>query len=320
MRRKKYVLLIIALLMIGLITSCNMKKKSNGQVKPADNASEQSAELKKNEAEKVMVNYKALLLQNKEPFEIVKFIDENIAKVDQNDAVNMIEEFLNVQEKFIQGYTDEISKDDRQSLIFKVCSEPEFDFKKINEIKDEELKNLLTKIIDGKYKLVNIEGSCYPIIDYEAIGKYNKYLTDEMKGYIDIKAKESNEPSMMDAALVISWDELANRMLGVEKYLVKYPEGIKEEELTRLYGNYLVVYLSGTDNSPIYNYETKKIFDDVLNSYKKLVATNKGTITGDTVKKYIELIANNKNIIDENVTSKIIELHNEAIARIEEHK
>ena len=206
----------------------------------------------------------------------------------------------------------EEDENDIQHMLF-------FDTTKTDQINNGNLKELIDKIIKGKYKLINMEGAFYPIIDYEELKAYNKYFSDEMKDYLDIKSMDSNMPTILDAEFLISFDELSERLITVENYIVKYPEGLKYEEVLRLYGAYLRLYLEGSDNTPIYDFETNKIRDDVLSSYKK-TGNIKDTVTSKIVNKYINIIEENQNLIDNQVFSKITELHNEAIGILEESK
>ena len=64
-----------------------------------------------------------------------------------------------------QFYTDLLFEDDWQgklNMIFHRDIEP----KDLEEIKDEQLK-IVSEIFDGGFKLVALEGSFYPYIDYD---------------------------------------------------------------------------------------------------------------------------------------------------------
>src|SRR5699024_902798 len=120
--------------------------------------------------------------------------------------------------------------------------------------------------------------------------------------------------------IAITWDELGSRLIRIEKYLTKYEEGIKDEELTRLYSEYLLMYISGSKNTPIYNDENKKISKEILDAYKKMASNNKKTITGEIIREYSQLIEDNDYLVDDTVTSRLLEVYNEAIGRLEENK
>ena len=82
---------------------------------------------------------------------------------------------------------------------------------------------MLFEIFDSGYKLINLEGSWYPIIDYARVNAYIDYLSDDYKAYVLLRTLESNKTYAKDAALKITWDELAQRVLTVEDFLIKYP-------------------------------------------------------------------------------------------------
>lgn len=320
MKNKKHLVLIFVLAILVLVSGCTKKKDSKKGNKPVQNIDEEMAKVEENKIKKIMDDFRVLISENKEPYEIIKFIDENIDQTSEVEAVEMIKEFELVQEKYMNIYAEELYKSNRQEILNLTFPNGEYDPQKLDAIEDGELKQLVTKIAEGKYKLINVEGSFFPIIDYGSFKKYEKYLPEDMKGYLNIKSLESDSPSMTDGGLIITWDELANRLIKTEKYLMKYPEGLKNEEILRLYGEYLIKYMSGGDNTPIYNMEDNKILEDVLESYKKTIVNNKNTITADIMSKYLKLIEENEYIVDDVLTSKIVDLYNEAIDRLEEHK
>lgn len=317
--KAKYVIsiLIIALVLLVPLVACNHGKVEDNNGSSVEKPIEYTRE-------EIMKDFRNILKSKNEPVILVEFINENIDEVEKEDAIEMIRALESAQIEYMEKYTDEMFVEDYQTeLIGLWDSNSEgslfLDIEKLEEIQNENLKELLEKLEIGKYKLITLEGAFYPIIDYEALKKYNKYLDDETKDYLDIKALESNEPSIIDAGIYISLDELANRLIMVENYIKKYPESIKNEELLRIYSSYLKLYLNGSDNSPIYNYEDNIILEDVLNSYKR-TAKNQDSITGEIVGRYIEIIQENNNIIDDNVLSKITECHNKAIAELEGNK
>ena len=335
MRRKSIaIFLIIGMILLVSLAGCKSKKMREGKGESIGKVDEEAASSVEDDKEKIMQDFRNIIKSDNEPIILVEFIDKNIEKVQQEDAVEMIKELEEVEEQYLEKYTDQLFMEDYQIELISLSEIQQsgekhekdksfdymfFDESRIEEIKNGNLKELMDKIIKGKYKLINMEGAFYPIIDYEALKSYDKYLSDEMKKYIDIKTMDSNVPTIMDAGLLISFDELAERLIKTEYHIVEYPEGIRYEELLRLYGMYLRLYLEGTDNTPIYDYETNIIKDEVLSSYKK-TADKKNTVTSEVVSKYIDIIEENKNIIDNNVFSKITELYNNAIGTLEEHK
>lgn len=325
MKEKTIILILIisTILLISLI-GCNSKNVEGGKgspTKPVDVGQTKPLEYSR---EDIMKDFRNIVKSNNEPFILAKFIDENINKVEIDDAVEMVRELEHMQLQYIEKYTDEMFIEDYQRELWRLSETEEnlslfFDMKNIDKIENDGLKELMEKLLDGKYKLISMEGSFYPIIDYEALKTYNKCLSDEIKSYLDIKSMDSNMPTIIDAAIIIPFDELANRLLKVEEHIRKYPECSECEEILRLYGAYLKLYLEGSDNTLIYDYASKNINEDILISYKN-TAKLEDNITGNAVNKYLEIIEANANKIDNNVLSKITEIYNEAIANLEGNK
>ena len=322
-KKSTILLFIIGILLLVSLVGCKSKKVKMEEENLVDEVDRKVGIPVEDNEEKIMRDFKNIVKSDNEPFVIGKFVDENIEKVTEEDAVEMIGSLEEVQEQYLEEYGDQLFMEDYQGELIGLSESHQsqlfFDNAKIEEIKNVNLKELMDKITKGKYKLINMEGAFYPIIDYEALKIYNEYLSDEMKSYIDIKSMDSNNPTVLDAGLVISFDELAERLIKTENHIREYPDGIRDEELLRLFGVYLRFYLEGVDNTPIYDYETNVIRDEVLISYKKTVDM-KNTVASEIVGKYINIIEENQNIIDNSVFSKITELYNDAIGTLEEHK
>lgn len=272
------------------------------------------------ETDKLVHEFKSMVESNNEPYTLVQFIDENIKNATEEEAAVMILILEEVQKEYIQKYTDELFMEDNQMELLKLSgTEQFFNEENIENIKNVKLKDIVGRIFKGKYKLINMEGGFYPEIDYEKYKEYNRYLSDEIIGYIEIKALNSSKPAILDAEIAISFDEIGERLTQTEKYIQKYPQGVKFEDVLRIYSNYLRLYLEGSDNSPLYEYETKEIKEDIMKSYKKIKGNDR-LITSKIISKYIDIIEHNNNIIDESVLSKVPKLLSEAVATLESIK
>lgn len=272
------------------------------------------------DTDKLVHEFKSMVESNNEPYTLVQFIDENIKNATEEEAAVMILILEEVQKEYIQKYTDELFMEDNQMELLKLSgTEQFFNEENIENIKNVKLKDIVGRIFKGKYKLINMEGGFYPEIDYEKYKEYNRYLSDEIIGYIEIKALNSSKPAILDAEIAISFDEIGERLTQTEKYIQKYPQGVKFEDVLRIYSNYLRLYLEGSDNSPLYEYETKEIKEDIMKSYKKIKGNDR-LITSKIISKYIDIIEHNNNIIDESVLSKVPKLLSEAVATLESIK
>lgn len=284
--------------------------KSNG-VEDTDNSEETR--------EQIMAEFDTVLGKG-DLEEVIGFIDTNIGRLSQIEGDKMVSELEDMLYKSLDSTTEKILKGDTNGELMKIAG-TEFFFPedKIKDIQDEKFRDEVTKIINSKYKLINLEGSYYPIPDYEKMKQYNSYISDEMKEYIEIKAMDSNEPVAVDGGLRITYDDLANRIVKIEKHIQKYSGGQRYEGMLGDYKNKLAIYLGGLDNTPIADFTSKKIFDDVLESYKK-TSNTKDSSTAYVVQKYVSAIEENDLIINKTVEDKVVSLVNEALSLLEVSK
>ena len=266
--------------------------------------------------EEVLAETKNMLTSGAKPSILLAFLSENIANLsveNANKAFDDLEKLLKIYEiKYRDILLSGKEGDYQNRLNDFVLENPvnpfgELTKEQVSAISDVELKNLLFEIFDSGYKLINLEGSWYPMIDYAGLDLFIDYLSDDYRAYVLFRALESNQIFAKDAALQITWDELAARVLAVEDFLLKYPASSKYEEMGDSYYNYLMSYYIGMNNTPAFDYETNKFKDEVLASYNKMVSNpeNDGFFTVELISNYLDVIAQNNNIINENVRKYI---------------
>ncbi|HZK32955.1 MAG TPA: hypothetical protein VFC60_00515 [Tissierellaceae bacterium] len=260
-------------------------------------------------SEDIINEFGEIIADNEETEDLIKFIDNNIEKVTSIEGDQMVIELINRLEESKDDLTDKLLD---KGEIMTVSSQRYFPEENVKDIEDKELRELVEEIIANKYKLQMAEGMYYPIVDYEKLKEYDDYVSEEIKDYVHLKAVDSNTVIASDAALVISHNELADIIIDTEEYLEKYAGGVYHEEVETMYNNKLDIYLSGLPNTLIYDYNTNKINEDVLESY--IETGSKGdTVTSFIVGKYINIIRDNENIIDDEVLKKADELVEEAL-------
>lgn len=313
-------LLLIIIVLVIALSACKKKQPVTQEPVKEPNESTEDVEVGEGHKEKIMKDFKNLVEGKNEPDEIVSFIDKEIGKLTNIEGDQMVTQLEGSLENSLDSLADNIIKLDLEDELINLGgSDLFFPEDKVKDIKNDELRKEVEKALRSKYKLINLEGSFYPIIDYEKLQKYNSNISPELKDYLTIKAMDSNEPVAIDGGLYISFDELAGRILKIEDYLQKYSGGQRQEEMLMNYRDRLYKYLLGMDNSPISDYDTGKIYDEVLESYKK-TANTKDKVTAYIVRKYLNSIEENEYIIDESITKNILSLVNESISLLEETK
>jgi len=101
--------------------------------------------------------------------------------------------------------------------------------------------------------------------------------------------------------LVITWDEIADRINIHESYLNKYPDSIRKEEMQRYLLYYMKAYLFGLDNSSVFDYESDKFKGEVLQSYQKSIKAYPDTELAGILSEYTGLLEKNNYKLTEEV-------------------
>lgn len=320
--RKSTLTTIIIIITVLIVALSACKKKAPQTEEPVKEMDEPVEEVLGEEIDKeeLMKDFNNIVKSGNEPDKIVTFIDKQIDNLSDIEGDLMVLQLEKSLEKSLDSVGDKIIELDEDGELIKIGgSELFFPEDKVKDIKNDKLRQEVEKALNSKYKLINLEGTFYPIIDYEKLQGYNNNISPELKDYVAIKAMDSSKPVAIDGALYISFDELSGRILKTEDYLQKYSGGQRHEEMLKNYKDKLELYLLGLPNTPISDYKTNKIEEEVLESYKDTVNT-KDRITAYIVRKYLSSIEGNEYIIDENVTGNIVALVNEAISLLKESK
>ncbi len=322
MKKKNIGSAIVLILILTLILGGCKKKEEKIQIKePVENTENSGEEVEEKEEEKdnnkLIEEFDKLIEEKSSPEILVEYVNENVDKLTSLEANHMVSELEKSLEESLDKKKEKLEVLDGNNELIKIIGEDLFFSQdNIEKIENDELREEVSNSLKSKYKLVNLEGEIYPIIDYEGFKKYNEYISPELADYIEIKSMDSQLPLAIDAALNISYDELAERILKTEEYIKQYSEGQRYEELLKAYRSKLIIYLSGTDNSPLYDRDTGKFHDKVIESYRK-TSNTKDTSTGFIIRKHLKDIEEADYIMNEDIKNNILSLVNEALSLLE---
>lgn len=295
-------LMMIAICVLFVCTACG-----NGTSQQKKAAETRKAEVSAVEADNnqdgLIKQFHTVVKGAKDASDIVSFLNENINKAGQNNADIMIRELNVFYQNDLQMTQDAFFKDDVQTMLLALPAP--ITSANAAAISDESIRQLVVTKLSGGYKLVEVEGSIFPIVDYEMQKIYRTYLSQPLIDYIYLKAVESNEMSARDGGLVISWDDLAKRAIMAESFLRNHPDSPEYEEVTRLYlDSYLSMYIFGLNNTPVFDYDTFKLQDEVRASYEKLIQNEPDTVTAATVQKFLDVLSQTEGRVFENVNGE----------------
>lgn len=120
---------------------------------------------------------------------------------------------------------------------------------------------------------------------YESVFK-NK-VTPDYAAYISQIAKDNKENYAVDGGLLITWEELGERLIVWENFINQYPKSSLIKKAKDHYHNYLLDYLLGMDSDRIYDSEEGKIYDDKREAYNTLIKKYPNSATAKKTKELI---------------------------------
>lgn len=240
--------------------------------------------------EQIVTDAKAIITANDEPEKMVALIESSIATAGTDGAEIMVSGLEQLQESHLAEYTDLLLLEQNQTSLLDVKKEDINNPETYGSMADKDLSALLGKLRKSGYRFENFEGSWYPIVDYSSYKRYSQYLSPEMKDYIELMAVESDNVSMKDAAIVIELDDLSKRLVMAENYIVKYAASPRIDRVKETYAGYLWNLLGGSNNTPIYDWETKAIKPEVRDAYEKFARENPDLVSTKAVRNWIEVL------------------------------
>ena len=104
---------------------------------------------------------------------------------------------------------------------------------------------------------------------------FKNKVTPDYEAYISQTDKESETNYAADAGLIISWEQLGDRLIFWESFMNKYPESKLIKTVKQDYNYYLSDYLLGMDNTPTYerepDKETGKLNDENRAEFNRII-------------------------------------------------
>ena len=143
------------------------------------------------------------------------------------------------------------------------------------------------------FALAYTEGNAYADEDIAYWSRFfDGALTPAMQRYLGLRAAEQRTRFSEDAALQISWDELAGRAVTWEQFADSYPDFAWKDASQFWYNTYLSTYLTGMDNSRVFS-DSGTLEPEVRTSYEHLVGRYPQTRTAQLVAQCLTLLKQN---------------------------
>ncbi|MDP2301133.1 MAG: hypothetical protein Q8N03_01755 [Ignavibacteria bacterium] len=143
--------------------------------------------------------------------------------------------------------------------------------------KDSVVTGFKKIVSESGFKLNQSEGYYYveesPNYLYS---KFGKYVSPAISEYLSIRKKELNEGFAQDAALMISFKSITQRILTWQDYLIKFPDSYYSSQVNSYTNMYINALLGGLDNSPIFD-ENRLLLPEVKKAYDYFIQKSDST-------------------------------------------
>lgn len=286
---------IISLVLVGFIsfTACTVKDQppvetGNGEETPQEEPSG-TPEVVSGENKELILDFEERLKTADDPMAIKPMLEE-IMKTESKETSDVV---LSAYLRFLRmyqfmGMTPYFNEFQKLQPFFDKGTQK----LSLESITDSSLKTLFSRFESMGYKFVQLEGSVEPIINYHFAENYTTYLSTEMINYGKFKSLDSDQVWASDGGIVISIEELGDRIASAETFLKTYPDSKQKENVVQDLKNYLHGYFGGLINTPIVT--TDGYSESFINAYESYLKIHPETATAKVLQTYYdELKASN---------------------------
>lgn len=155
-----------------------------------------------------------------------------------------------------------------------------------------EAQKITTSLAKHGISLLFRDGEFYLEPDPSFIcGHLDNVLTAGSRNYLKTKVDIANGFLNDDNQPVSPADSLARQVIAWEDFMLKYPEYLMKDEIQTQYADVLTAYLSGTEQLPQYDPNTKMLDPKYQSSYLRFIEEYPNRESTKIVKKYYDLLA-----------------------------
>jgi hypothetical protein len=172
----------------------------------------------------------------------------------------------------------------------------------------EAINKIKTSLASYGMDLSSSEGTFYlePQTEY-LLRNYGAEISPAYREYLTISSKEQQTRFAEDGTILISSDSLTSRIVVWDNFMTKYPDFVSIKLAQDQYALYLGAYLSGMDNSRVFDPTTNHLNDSTKVSFEAFVVKNPESKSTEVVKAYLELLKSTNFNYTDRVDSFLLE-------------
>lgn len=170
----------------------------------------------------------------------------------------------------------------------------------------QKLINYRKNLQKNGFDINSEEGMTYIMQDRNFIAKhFYPYLSKTMKKYQVKLNIENAEGFVSDASIIISPQNIVERIIWYEKFIYEHPTFILTENCRTTLKTYQTILFTGIDNTPVFSFDSpNKLSDYYHEVYENLLSKYPGSKTANLIKPYYEAILNNNIKKSESIVSE----------------
>lgn len=167
------------------------------------------------------------------------------------------------------------------------------------ELTGEEMRQLLQEINrlgeemdETGVEIFKVEGQVvYGIAPIFIPNMFKSYISEQEYHFAEIEQMEYDMPSIIDDEVVISYQEIANRLWECDQMMMDTacsPE--LKTTIEALINSYMITLMYGTENSPAFDWRDGKMISDIKDAILNYVNDHPEAPSAVTLKQYIEVL------------------------------
>ncbi|MCW4468377.1 hypothetical protein OGH69_05330 [Flavobacterium sp. MFBS3-15] len=122
---------------------------------------------------------------------------------------------------------------------------------------------------------------------------FNDYVTPDYKRFLALQSFDDSDLWSADAGLAITWEELSQRVINWEDFLLKYPGSKLYARASANYRMYRLSYLFGQDNTPTHEHEGNTLYPEIVEEYNRFIKKHPDSPTAKIAR---QMLRNSGNI------------------------
>lgn len=234
--------------------------------------------------------------KNESPVDVYNDVLNLLPKMPSTYSSMLFAKFDVYLENWSLNYTDQIYFEDGPmkglNLSLVAAYDYETDTYDLNKIENTTHQAITQSLMENGFKFIWLEGDPYPFVDYSALKVLNESVPEEVMAFILVMATESDQITAADAGLVIGWNELSKRIIHTENAMkIIYNETLFSK-LESLYRFYCSAYLLGMNNTPVVDWSSNKMLEEVLDSYERTLSNSPDSQLVQILNDYLPAVRN----------------------------